>query len=132
GSKMPGWKISCERASSEDRIAKVYLENLGTGVLNVTHELYRYTFPNSVPLGGIEATLLLALWSVEALHGEAQVQLDAGHLLNRSKRKCVIDADTQVGRDVNKLFVAFLAREFGAGNFKIERIRKQTQPQPNR
>jgi hypothetical protein len=88
----------------------------------MTGDVYRYVFLPSVPLEEIEATLLLAIWGTESLHGEAQTRLDAGHFLDRDRRACVIDAGTPVGRDVNRLFVCFLGREFGPESFRVERI----------
>src|SRR5438067_1094148 len=37
-------------------------------------ELYRYTFTDAAPAGEVEATLLLALFAVEALPGQDQVR----------------------------------------------------------
>jgi hypothetical protein len=88
----------------------------------MTKELYRYSFPPHVSVEDIEATLLLALWGAESLHGESQVRLDATHLLDRDRRACVIDAATPVGRDVNRLFVGFVRREFGEDGFRVERV----------
>lgn len=87
----------------------------------MTKELYRYSFPPHVPVEDIEATLLLALWGTESLHGESQVRLDAAHFLDPERRACVIDASTPVGRTVNRLFVGFLRREFGPDSFRVER-----------
>jgi hypothetical protein len=75
-----------------------------------------------VPIEEVEATLLLAIWGTESLHGEAQTRLDAGHFLDRDRRACAIDAGTPVGRDVNRLFVGFLGREFGPESFHVERL----------
>ena len=88
----------------------------------MSKELYRYTFRPHVPLEEIEATLLLALWGAESLHGETQVRLDAAHFLDADRRACVIDAGTPVGRDVNRLFVGFVQREFGNDAFRVERV----------
>lgn len=88
----------------------------------MSNELYRYSFPAHVPVEDIEATLLLALWGAESLHGESQVRLDAAHFLDRDRRACVIDADTPVGRDVNRLFVGFARREYGNESFRVERV----------
>ncbi|GIW85377.1 MAG TPA: hypothetical protein VNN10_06830 [Dehalococcoidia bacterium] len=96
----------------------------------MTKELYRYSFPPHVPLEEVEATLLLAIWGTESLHGEAQVRLDAAHLLDRDRRACVIDAGTPVGRDCNRLFVGFIRREFGADGFRVERVTDKTNHQP--
>lgn len=87
---------------------------------------YRYVFTPSVPPEEVEASLLLALFAAEALHGEAQVQLDAGHAFDAERRACVIDAGTEVGRDLNRLFVGFLRREFGEDAFTVERVRAES------
>ena len=88
----------------------------------MTKELYRYAFTADVPIEEIEASLLLAVLATESLHGEAQVRLDASHYLDPTKRACVIDAGTPVGRDINRLFVGFIGREFGADAFRVERV----------
>jgi hypothetical protein len=85
-------------------------------------DIYRYTFQPDVPFEDIEASLLLAVFATESLHGEAQVRLDAAHFLERGSRACVIDAGTPVGRDFNRLFVSFLRREFGEESFHVERV----------
>lgn len=98
----------------------------------MTGELYRYTFNSRVPLEEIEASLVLAILAAESLHGEAQVRLDAAHYLDPAGRACVIDAGTPVGRDLNRLFVGFLAREFGPDAFSVARAeaRDQSNRQP--
>jgi len=90
----------------------------------MTTEIYRYDIEETVPTEEIEATLLLAVWSCEALHGESQVRLDAAHYLDPAERACVIDANTPVGRDLNKLFIAFLQRGFGEDAFQVRRVVK--------
>lgn len=85
-------------------------------------DTYCYTFAPDVSLEEVEASLLLALFGVESLHGESQTRLDAGHDFDREARTCVIDASTEVGRDLNKLFVGFLRREFGEDSFAIDRV----------
>lgn len=88
----------------------------------MSKELYRYAFTVDVPLEDVEASLLLAVLATESLHGETQVRLDAAHYFDRDRRACVIDAGTTVGRDVNRLFVGFLRREFGEDVFRVERV----------
>ena len=85
-------------------------------------EIYRYHFEPTVDVADIEASLLLAVLATESLHGESQVRLDASHYLDPDRRACVIDAGTPVGRDVNRLFVGFLRREFGEDSFHVERF----------
>jgi hypothetical protein len=96
----------------------------------MTRELYRYSFSAEVPAEEVEATLLLALFGVESLHGEAQTRLDAGHAFDAGRRACVLDASTEVGRDLNRLFVGFVRREFGEGAFRVERVAAAPAAQP--
>jgi hypothetical protein len=84
--------------------------------------LYRYTFDTAAPAEAIEGTLLLALLAVESLHGESGARLDAAHHFDESRPACVIDAGTDVGRDLNRLFVGFLRHELGADGFRVERL----------
>lgn len=85
-------------------------------------DVYKYVFESSIDVTDVEASLLLALLAAESLHGEAQVRLDAAHFLDPAKRACIIDAGTPVGRDVNRLFVGFVTREFGEDAFQVERL----------
>jgi hypothetical protein len=87
----------------------------------VNKELYRYRF-GSLPIAEVQASLALSFVAAESLHGEAQVRLDAAHLFDAVGRKCVIDASTPVGQDVNRLFVGFLRREYPERSFHVERI----------
>jgi hypothetical protein len=96
----------------------------------MSREVYKYVFDPSIDIADVEASLLLALLAAESLHGEAQVRLDAAHFLDPAKRACVIDAGTPVGRDINRLFVGFASREFGEDAFRVERVEKQPQLEP--
>ncbi len=87
-----------------------------------SRSVYRYTFLPETPLEEVEAALVLALVATEALHGEAQVRLDAAHHLDAERRVLVIDGTTAVGLDLNKLFWSFAAGEFGEGAFRVERL----------
>jgi hypothetical protein len=88
----------------------------------MSQELYRYSFVPDVPFEDVEASLLLAVLAAECLHGESQVRLDAGHYFDPEHSTCVIDATTPVGRDFNRLFVGFIAREFGEDSFQVQRV----------
>jgi hypothetical protein len=92
--------------------------------------LYRYQFTADAPLAEIEATVLLALFAAESLHGESKVRLDAAHHLDQQQRTCIIDATALVGQDFNRLFTGFLSREFGADAFQVERIADMPVGQP--
>lgn len=87
----------------------------------MSKEIYRYAFVPEVSLEEVEASLVLAIFATESLHGESQTRLDAAHYFDGLARKCVIDSSTPVGRDLNKLFVGFLQREFGEDTFHVER-----------
>jgi hypothetical protein len=96
---------------------------------------YRYTIGSGVPIEEVEITLVLSIFGVEAIHGESQARLDAGHAFCAERRTVVIDAGTPVGRDLSKLFAGFLTKEFGAGSFRVERVEAtprppQPKPQP--
>ena len=94
----------------------------------MTKELYRYAFTPDVAIDEVEASLLLAVLATESLHGDSPTRLDAAHFLDPAKRACVIDAGTPVGRDLNKLFVGFLRREFGEDAFSVERVDSDSTP----
>lgn len=85
-------------------------------------EVYRYSFDASVPLTEIEATLTLAIIGVESLHGECTTLMDVQHLFEPTKRMVVIQADTESGRDLARLFTGYLSREFPLGKFAVVRL----------
>ena len=62
----------------------------------VARQVYRYRFTAKVPLDQAEETLLLAVYAAEGVHGAARVRLEAGYLLDRKTRTCVVEASTAV------------------------------------
>jgi len=88
----------------------------------MNRELYRYNFDSKVPIQDVEESLLLAVLAAESLHGRALVRLDASFCLDSKKRSCVVDAATDVGRAIARIFTGFLSREFGEEAFKVERV----------
>ncbi len=88
----------------------------------MNREIYRYNFNTKVPFRDIEESLLLAVLAAESLHGHALVRLDASFCLDSKKRSCVVDAATDVGRAIARIFTGFLSREFGEEAFKVERV----------
>lgn len=98
----------------------------------MSREVYRYEFSDVVPAVEVETTLVLSIFGVESLHGESQTRLDAQHAFDAKRRVVVIDASTPVGRDLNRLFIGFMTREFGSGSFRVERVEQAvpTKPQP--
>ena len=96
----------------------------------MNRELYRYNFNATVPLRDVEESLLLAVLATESLHGRALVRLDASFCLDTGKRACVVDAATDVGRAIARIFTGFLTREFGEEAFKVERIAAESPISP--
>jgi len=98
----------------------------------MSREVFAYTFPAAVALTSVESTMDLAVLAVESLHGDAQVRLDIRHLLDRAQRKCLVDATSQAGRDLNRIFAGFLMEELGADGFDVERVEKTRSAVPQR
>lgn len=88
----------------------------------MTQIMYRYIFDPKSSIETIEAALLLGIVGVESLYGESQARLDVQHILDRQKRACTLDASTRIGRDLNRLFIGYLRREFGESGFRVRRI----------
>jgi hypothetical protein len=91
-------------------------------------EIYRYKFTEGVSLRDVEETLLLAVLAAESLHGQSRVRLDAGYSIEKDKPTCVIDAATDVGRDISRIFTGLAIREFGEDAFQVERIEGAPKP----
>ena len=85
---------------------------------------YRYELDGGT-METIEETLLLSIFAVESLHGDSRVRLDVAYHLDKEHRVCVMDASTDVGRDLNLLFVGFMTREFGTDSFTVDRASKE-------
>ena len=83
---------------------------------------YQYTFAGSVSLEEVQASMLLAVFAAESLHGETQMLLDGAHTFDQEARRLVVDATTEIGRDLNRVFFGFLRREFGPEAFSVSRI----------
>ena len=88
----------------------------------MTQDIYRYRFGESMVLHEAEESLLLAVLAVESLYGRSPVRLDAAFCLDREKRSCVVDAGSEVGRAIARIFTGFLTRQFGEEAFRVERL----------
>ena len=85
----------------------------------MSREIHRYSFKASIPTDEIENTLLLAVLAAEGLHGQSRVRLDATYGFDAQKHACVIDAGSEVGRDICRMFTGFAMREFGEAAFSV-------------
>jgi hypothetical protein len=83
-------------------------------------EKYRFTFDEQVALEDVAASLILARWATEALHGEPVVALEAKHHIDAPNRQCVVEAVSPAGRDLARLFLGFLRRELAPAQFRVE------------
>ena len=80
---------------------------------------YVFTFQDSVPMVGVEETLLMAVVAAEGIHGRARVRLDAKYTTNAEDRTCAVSAQNDVGQSVAKIFTELLVLEIGEGAFEV-------------
>lgn len=85
-------------------------------------EIYRYTFDQSVSMSDAESTLQLAILAAESLLGESIVRLDAAYSIDEQRRVFVVDAGTEVGRSICRIFTGYLTREFGDHAFQVRPV----------
>ena len=76
-------------------------------------KIYEYSFPESVPAQELEDTCMLAMMAVESLHGRTRVREEVWFRLDAANRTCVIDASTDVGDALRRLFAGFAVMEYG-------------------
>lgn len=88
----------------------------------MNREVYRYVINRSVGIRRVESLLGTAVVAVESLLGTTPVRLDARYLVDDAMHACVVDATTEVGKALNRVFVGYLSREIGDEAFTVERI----------
>ena len=94
----------------------------------MSQEQYRYTFDDDVPMDDVWGDLLVAVCAAEALHGRAQLRMDATFRLDPRARRCTVDASTPVGRTLARVFTELLSREFGERAFTVK-LKPEAAPQ---
>lgn len=85
----------------------------------MTAGVYRFQLRPDVPLEDAEMTLQLAILAAEGLFGGARVRMEAGYRVDEPQRALQVDASTEVGSAVVRIFTAFLTREFGETRFAV-------------
>jgi hypothetical protein len=90
----------------------------------------RYAFVPSVRMQDVEETLLLAMLAVESLHGEDRVRLETQFSVDQANSTVIIDATSDLGRTLALLFGGYARREFGAGAFLMQHVKRPKTPQP--
>lgn len=88
----------------------------------ITNCVYRYRFAADLCTRDLEQSLQRAVVAAESLHGRSEVHLDASFRFDPAARTCVIDATTEIGRDIARIFTGFLAQEFGERAFRVEKV----------
>lgn len=87
----------------------------------MTVSRYRYIFDRAVPYEEVCDTLHLALLAVVSMHGETRVRLECDFERDEFAHAVVIDATSDISRQLNEIFSGFVAREFGDDAFVIQR-----------
>lgn len=85
-------------------------------------DAYQYNFDKTVDIAETEATLLVAMIATEGLHGTSAVRMHGRYQFDPKRRVCEIDASSEVGQDLNRIYLQFLNREFGPRSFTVERV----------
>lgn len=87
----------------------------------MTPDMYRFELERSVPIDEAEMSLHLALFAVEGLFGQARVRLEARYHVDEPRNVIVVDATTEVGAAVVRVFTSLLLHEFGGDGFSVRR-----------
>ncbi|MEX2388093.1 MAG: hypothetical protein WD534_09455 [Phycisphaeraceae bacterium] len=82
---------------------------------------YRYIFDRGVCFSEVCDTLHMALLAVTSMHGQTRVRLECAFECDEPAHAVVIDAASELGRQLNEIFSGFVAREFGDDAFVIQR-----------
>ena len=95
-------------------------------------KLYRYKFNSNVSLHDVNESLFIARIATEGLLGHALARLDVSYCLDMDKNSCVVDASTDAGLTIARIFTGFLSYEFGEEAFTVERIGDECPDSPHR
>lgn len=87
---------------------------------------FRFQFARDVALSEAEQTLHLALYAVGGLFGEARVRLEGAYHIDEERSTISVDASTEVGAAVVKIYAGLLLKEFGEGAFQVRPISTTT------
>jgi len=88
----------------------------------MVRENYRYSFASGISFDAVEESLLLAVLSAEGVYGRSRVRLDGWFSSDTRRRRCYVDATTDVGRHIAQVFNGLLTKEFGEEEFEVDRV----------
>lgn len=84
--------------------------------------VYMYLLGESISAGQAESRMFLAAVNAENVFGKAQMRLDATFRYERHGHVAWIDANTEVGKVIAKLFIAYISKEFGGDACKVRHV----------
>lgn len=85
----------------------------------MTRTVHKFTFEPEIPMGEIRNGLLLSTIAVEAIYGESAMMIEGKFSINMREWTCVIDAETQLGSDLAKVFAGFM-NMYSGGCFRAD------------
>ena len=85
-------------------------------------QLHCFLFSEDVLRDEIDDCLNFARTATECLHGGESTRMHAIVHLNLACGVCVIDVNTSVGMDLNRIFVGILRRVLSRGTFATARV----------
>jgi hypothetical protein len=91
----------------------------------MSSDSYSYRFPPDVDMEQVEEVLLLATMAAEGLHGRSRIQLDASYCCDAKAGTAKIDANSEVGAAIARIFTALLSTTIGEAAFRVERTIKE-------
>lgn len=81
--------------------------------------VYKIQFAKKLPVGMVDYHLMTAALAAQSLYGRNAVRLDGAARLNTKNRTVTIDAETQVGVDLAKMFMGFMTNDYGEKSFVV-------------
>jgi hypothetical protein len=88
-------------------------------------DTYSYRFSAAANMRDVEEALLLSTAAAEGLHGRSRVQLDASFRCDPKARTAEVDASSEVGNSIARIFTALLTTTIGEPAFRVERAVKE-------
>jgi len=87
----------------------------------MNHEVYQFSFDESVSSEDAQGTFMLALVALESLHGKAAVRLECRFRNDPAAKLFHINSGTPIGNDLAKLFTGFVINAYGYDAVHIRR-----------
>ncbi|MFH2000497.1 MAG: hypothetical protein ABIK28_12500 [Planctomycetota bacterium] len=86
--------------------------------------MYLFTFNSNLSMDDVRETLLLSAVAAESYYGNSKVKMDFSYSVSNEKPTCLIDAESEVGQHVARVFTGFLANQYGEDSFRVERVER--------